>query len=256
MYGRIRVGRQGFMGDLSITTFAESTQVAAAADEIEKAVWSKMGFLNFSEPFVHYFDLMERYPDFQVAVVDRDRDYVVATGNLIPLYHDDPNDLPDGGWDWALRRAWETIDRKPNMVVGLSVSVPDAYRNRGLARLTLGAMRNLAESKDLGLPYLPVRPTMREHHLDMDIADYAGWRRADGKLYDPWLRSHEGVGGRMLGICRRSMVIEKPVGFWEAWSGQAYDASGDYPIAGGCAPVVIDLDKGIGTYVEPNVWYH
>lgn len=244
------------MDDLLITTFAESAKIANAADEIEKAVWSRLGFLNFSEPFVHYFDLMERYPDYQVAIVDRERDYVVATGNLIPLYHDDPSDLPDDGWDWALRRAAETVQRVPNMVVGLSVSVPNAHRNRGLARVVLGAMRNLAESKGLGTPFLPVRPTMLEQHPAMDIADYAAWRRSDGKLFDPWLRAHEGVGGRMVGLCRTSMVVEKPIGFWEAWSGQRYEASGDYPIAGGLTPVAIDLDKGTGRYTEPNVWFH
>lgn len=244
------------MGDLLITTFAESAHVATSADEVEQAVWAKLGFLNFSDPFVHYLPLMERYPDYQVAIVDRSRDYVVATGTLFPLYHDDPSNLPDGGWDWAVQRAAETVDRKPNMVVGLSVSVPDAYRNRGLARLTLGAMRNLVESKGLGLPFLPVRPTMREHHLDMPITDYVRWRRDDGKLCDPWLRSHEGVGGRMVGICHRSMIVEKPVGFWEAWSGQVYETSGDYTIAGGIAPITIDLEKGIGTYVEPNVWFN
>ncbi|TVV77261.1 transferase [Sphingomonas solaris] len=244
------------MEDLLITTFAESPKIADAADYIEKAVWARLGFLNFSDPFVHYFDLMERYPDYQIAVVDRQRDFVVATGNLIPLYHDDLSTLPDGGWDWALRQAAATVDRAPNMVVGLSVSVPDAYRNRGLARVVLGAMRNLAESKGLGTPYLPVRPTMREFHLDIDIADYVTWRRDDGKLFDPWLRSHEGAGGRMVGLCRESMVIRKPVNFWEAWSGQRYEASGRFPIAGGLAPVTIDLERGIGTYVEPNVWYH
>ena len=244
------------MEDLLITTFAESAKVAKSADEVEKAVWSKLGFLNFSDPFVHYFDLMDRYPEYQVAVFDRKRNYVVATGNLIPLYHDDPSNLPDGGWDWALERAAETVDRAPNMVVGLSVSVPDAYRNRGLARIVLGAMRNIVESKGMGTPYLPVRPTMLEQHLDMDIADYAAWRRTDGKLFDPWLRSHEGVGGRMVGICHASMVIEKPVGFWEAWSGERYEASGRYPIAGGLAPIAIDIEKGVGTYIEPNVWFH
>jgi hypothetical protein len=244
------------MDDLLITTWAESEDIAQAADELEEAVWSQMGFLNHSEPFVNYYDLMRYYPDYQIAIIDQKRDYVVATGNLLPMRHDDFPGLPDGGWDWAIDQAHKTRELAPNMVVGLSISVPSAYRNRGLARVVLGAMRNIVASKGLGTPYLPVRPTMRERHLDTDIAEYATWRREDGKLYDPWLRSHEAAGGRMIGICRESMVIEKSVGFWEAWSGQAYEKSGDYPIAGGLAPVAIDLERGIGRYVEPNIWYH
>lgn len=244
------------MADFLITTWAESDEIAQAADELEEAVWSQMGFLNHSAPFANYYDLMRHHADYQIAIIDRKRDYVVATGNLLPLHHHNLPELPEGGWDWAIDRAHKTRDLAPNMVVGLSVSVPQAHRNRGLARVVLGAMRNIVASKGLGAPYLPVRPTLREKHLDVDIADYATWRRSDGLLYDPWLRSHEAAGGRMIGICRESMVIEKSVGFWEAWSGQAYQTSGDYPIAGGLAPVAIDLERGVGSYVEPNIWYH
>src|SRR6476620_4649416 len=103
------------MDNLLITTFAESSKVANSADEMEKAVWSRMGFLNFSEPFVHYFNLIERYPEYQIAVIDRDRDYVVATGNLVPMFYDDPSNLPERGWDWALQCAAETTSCAPNM---------------------------------------------------------------------------------------------------------------------------------------------
>jgi hypothetical protein len=51
------------------------------------------------------------------------------------------------------------------------------------------------------------------------------------------------------------MVVEEPVGFWEMWSGRTYSESGKYAIDGALAPVSIELEQGIGRYVEPNVWF-
>jgi hypothetical protein len=45
------------------------------------------------------------------------------------------------------------------------------------------------------------------------------------------------------------------VAFWEAWNGHRFKGSGAYAIDGALAPVSIELEKGIGRYVEPNVWF-
>ena len=50
------------------------------------------------------------------------------------------------------------------------------------------------------------------------------------------------------------MVVEEPVGFWETWSAQAFDSSGDYELEGALVPVKIDLERQRGRYEEPNVW--
>jgi uncharacterized protein (AIM24 family) len=50
------------------------------------------------------------------------------------------------------------------------------------------------------------------------------------------------------------MVVEEPIAFWENWSTQRFEASGDYTLEGAIAPVTIDLDRQMGTYEEPNVW--
>src|SRR3546814_1352825 len=57
-----------------------------------------------------------------------------------------------------------------------------------------------------------------------------------------------------LGICRNSMVVEEPVGFWETWSGKHINASGDFEIENGIVPVQIDMARNVGRYAEPNVW--
>ena len=75
-----------------------------------------------------------------------------------------------------------------------------------------------------------------------------------GGAYDPWLRSHLSVGGRMVGPCERSMVVHEPIAFWENWSSRRFEESGDYALDGAIAPVKIDLKRQTGTYEEPNVW--
>ena len=51
------------------------------------------------------------------------------------------------------------------------------------------------------------------------------------------------------------MVIEEPVAFWETWTGREFADSGDYEVAGGLCPVSIQLERGVGSYIEPNVWF-
>ena len=60
--------------------------------------------------------------------------------------------------------------------------------------------------------------------------------------------------GKIVGLAERSMVVHEPLAFWETWSKQHFQASGNYALEGAIAPVKIDVDQRIGTYEEPNVW--
>ena len=100
------------------------------------------------------------------------------------------------------------------------------------------ALLQLAESKGLDGVVVPVRPSVKAMHP---------------QPYDPWLRSHYSVGGKLIGPCERSMVVHEPVAFWENWAKKRFERSGAYALEGALAPVRIDLDSQSGTY-EPNVW--
>ena len=50
------------------------------------------------------------------------------------------------------------------------------------------------------------------------------------------------------------MVISGSVAEWEAWSGLAFPASGEYVVPGALVPVEVDREHDVATYVEPNVW--
>ena len=84
--------------------------------------------------------------------------------------------------------------------------------------------------------------------------DYLTWKREDGLPFDPWLRVHIKAGGKIIGICRSSMVISGSVSEWEQWTGLVFGESGDYIVDEALIPVNIDKEHEIGRYIEPNVW--
>jgi hypothetical protein len=62
------------------------------------------------------------------------------------------------------------------------------------------------------------------------------------------------MGAEVLATAPRSQTMTGTVAQWEAWTGMRLPATGAYVIPGGLAPLEVDLDRDLGTYVEPNVW--
>jgi hypothetical protein len=132
--------------------------------------------------------------------------------------------------------------------------VPRALQARGASRVTLEAMIAIARRHGLEALIAPVRPSWKERYPLTPIERYAGWRRDDGLLFDPWLRVHERLGAETLKPERRSLRITGAVADWEAWTGLALPESGEYVFPGGLATVAIDREADVGRYWEPNVW--
>ena len=241
------------MSSFSVRSRADSPAICKAARAIEEAAWSRLGYLNYTRShYQHFAALIERHPDLQLCLIDDTTGYVVAASCCAP-FHWDGAPLPPEGWDWAVEQAM--AGGEANAACMLTLSVPDLYRSRGLARQLLRAVRSRVEDAGLMVLVAPVRPAMKALHPGVSIDDYAKWRRADGLHYDSWMRSHESCGGALVGPCHRSMVIDEPLGFWENWLGRRIDRSGDHPIAGALGPLKVDLESGRGRYEEPNIWF-
>lgn len=244
------------MDKLIIKSRADDPTLAKAASVVEQAAWIRLAFLNFTRShYAYYEELLDYYAEYQLCLVNEESGYVVAAANCVPFYCEEPDDLPDEGWDWIVETAYRTRNRPANMLGGLAVSVPPAYQASGLARVMIRAMKDLANAKGLMGPVIPVRPSLKSKHPHVPMSDYIAWRDEQGRIYDPWMRSHAAMGGSILKPCERSMVVEEPVGFWEAWTNRRFSESGDYEIDGGLTPLKIDLGRGIGCYAEPNVWF-
>ena len=243
------------MARLAIRSRADSPELQKAASSIEQAAWNELGYLNYTRAhYEHYQGLLDQYPEYQLCLVDEETGYPVAVANSVPFACSGPDDLPAEGWDWVVETAARTKNKPANMLGALAVSVPAVHRSKGYARLIIRSLLSLTEAKKLNGIVVPVRPTGKVRHPWVPIADYMAWTDDSGRPYDPWLRSHLSSGGKMVGPCERSMTVHEPLGFWENWSKQRFEATGDYALQGGIAPVKIDVDRQTGTYEEPNVW--
>ncbi len=239
----------------AVKTRADSPELRKAAMAIEQAAWSSLGFLNFTRAhFAFYQDLLEEHADCQLCLVDEATGYPVAVGNCVPLACDF-NDLPPEGWDWIVETAANDRRKPKNALGALAISVPGIHRGKGVARIMIEEFRKLATAKSLDGVIAPVRPSAKHKHPFIPMETYLGWTDERGRIYDPWLRSHLAAGGKIIKPADRSMVVEEPVAFWEMWRGSPFEATGEYAVDGALAPVSIDLEKGAGRYVEPNVWF-
>jgi GNAT superfamily N-acetyltransferase len=182
-------------------------------------------------------------PEFQFALVEDGE--LLAEGNSIPV-----SGLP-ASWRGAFPNAFggDTPDR----LCALAILVDPDHQGKGLSRLMLEHMRALAHERGWEL-VAPVRPSLKHRYPLTPIERYAEWRRADGLLFDPWLRSHERLGAEVLGIAKDSLVAEGTVAELEEWAGLELPESGSYVVPGALVPVEVDRERDRGSYREPNVW--
>jgi hypothetical protein len=203
---------------------------------------------------VYWGRLTVERPEFQFFLLD-DRDEVITRGHSIPLHWDGTtSDLP-AGIDGAIARGFD--EGNANVLCALLVTVPRDVQSRGLSSAALQAMRDLARAHRLTSLIAPVRPSRKDHYPLVPIERYAAWRRADGLLFDPWMRVHERMGATLLKPEPHSLRITGTVAEWERWTDMGFPESGDYWFPGGLAIVAIDRQADRGRYWEPNVWmYH
>ncbi len=186
-------------------------------------------------------------PDLTLSVGDRQGLAAVVNGVAI-TWDGRPDHLP-GGWDGSLESALRTT--APDTAVGLAVMVEPSRRRQGWGATALRALAGAAGRAGLGRLIIPVRPTGKSSNPGMSMEAWVA-RRSRGEPVDPWLRTHERIGGTVLGICQRSMVIEGEADQWAAWTGRTPPHEGPWIVDGALAPV--QFDGGRGSYQEPNVW--
>jgi GNAT superfamily N-acetyltransferase len=195
-------------------------------DEVSNRYWGRL-----------YTD----FADFQFALVDGDE--LVAEGNCVPVAGQPAN------WRDAFLAVFER-GGEPDRVCALAIMVSPAHRGRGVSSLMLEHMRELAAP--FGRLVAPVRPTLKERYPLIPIEQYVRWRRDDGTHFDPWIRTHERLGGEVTGTAEEAMLIEGSREEWSEWTELEFPADGDYVLPGALVPV--RFADGHGVYREPCVW--
>ncbi|HEY8645190.1 MAG TPA: GNAT family N-acetyltransferase [Gaiellaceae bacterium] len=194
-----------------------------------------------------YWDrLYTDFAAFQLAVLDGDELIGEVHALSLPVVGDA---LPTG-WDEAFERGMEAGGG--NVVSLLAISVKPKARGKGLPALLIAEVQNIARRAGHESVIAPVRPTLKDRYPLIAIERYVEWRREDGSHFDPWIRTHERLGGVIVGPCRDSMFIQAPVADWQEWTGMEFPEDGMYIVPGMLAP--LEVRDGVGTHVEPNVW--
>ena len=202
---------------------------------------------------VYWSRLTEERPEFQFHLIG-DSEEILARARSIPVRWDGTIDDLPAGIDGAIARAFD--EGGANVLCALVIMVPRDLQSRGLSATAVEAMRAIAREHGLGSLIAPVRPSWKERYPLVPIERYAAWRRADGLLFDPWMRVHERLGATVVKAEPRSLRITGTVGEWEEWTGLTFPESGEYWFGGGLATVAIDREADRGGYWEPNVWMH
>jgi GNAT superfamily N-acetyltransferase len=235
-----------------VVTYAERPDLAARLGELAD-VWAE--FMHHGDVTTRYWPSFAsaRFPEFQLILYDDASDAILGRGQTTPFRWDgSPADLPDGV-DGVLRRVYEE-GGEPTTLSALVAVVDPAQQRRGLSRLIIEGMRDVAARRGLDALVAPVRPMLKPRYPLTPIERYLTWRRDDSELFDPWLRLHERLGAEIIGVCLGSLVVSGSVAEWEAWTGMTFPDSGPYVVEGALVPVEIDLERDLGRYVEPNVW--
>jgi GNAT superfamily N-acetyltransferase len=153
--------------------------------------------------FMYHDPLLERlfgrviaeYAEFHFYVWDNERKEVVGGGNAIPTAWDgDGASLPDGGVDAVVEARFAEGTPAPTVLYALQILIARECRGQGLSSRMIERMGEIGRAHGLDTLIAPVRPTLKHRYpltpIDSDIA----WRRPDGTLLDPRLRTHERLG--------------------------------------------------------------
>jgi GNAT superfamily N-acetyltransferase len=192
------------------------------------------------------------YPEYQFVLYDDEADELVAEGHTLPVPWDGSVEGLPAGFDGIFERGFG--DEEKTALSAMAAEIRPAFQGGGLAVRVLEVMRDVARRHGLGALIAAVRPSLKERYPLAAIDEYAQWSRPDGLPFDPWLRVHARIGGRILRPEPRSLRISGTVAEWEEWTQMAFPVSGEYVFPHGLALLSIDRAADVGLYYEPNVW--
>jgi hypothetical protein len=204
-----------------------------------------------------WHELLDRFPDYQLALYDRENKHVAAMGNSFPLRWDESlENLPEDGWDWAFKKAVQDHRQgiSPNYHCAIQVVIHPDYRGHRLSTPMIKTVHAVTKDKGLQALIIPVRPSEKSKYPLISIDDYIIWKNKEGLPFDAWLRVHVRLGGKIIKTCHESKTIRGTRAEWEEWTGLKFPQSGEYVIPGVLVPMQMDINRDLGIYVEPNAW--
>ena len=204
-----------------------------------------------------WHELLDRFPEYQLALYDTENKRVAAMGNSFPLrWEDSLEDLPEDGWDWVFVKAVKDHKQglSSNYHCAIQAVIHPEYRGHGLSARIIEAVRAVSKAKDLQALIIPIRPSEKSKYPLTSIDDYITWKNEEELPFDAWIRVHVRLGGKIIKTCHESKTIRGTRAEWEEWTGLKFPQSGEYVLADALVPIEMNVERDEGIYIEPNVW--
>lgn len=243
------------MTEFQVVTLAERPDLIDAVNHLGGSPWPEF-MLHDPIADKHFWRLYDTFQKFQVALLDEDGE-LAGEGNAIPVTWDGTvEDLPLEGWDAIMLRGINNYKNgiKPDTLSAIQAVAAPKYVGKGVSQQIIRAMKKVAQREGLKALVAPVRPNLKHRYPLTPMENYIQWKHTDGSLFDPWLRTHARLGAKIMRVCPQSMTITGTIGEWESWTEMRFPESGTYIIPGALSPVMFDLERDEGRYIEPNVW--
>lgn len=230
---------------LTIITAAEQVDLLPQINQLAHQSFTRFFFEGDHVVAERWEKVLEQFKKFQFALFEGKE--VVGGGITIPLTWDGTVDhLPQ-----SPEELYPTDPGEPNVLCAL---VPKKHQGRGISPYILHGMKAIAKKHGFISLIAPVYPHHKSRYPLVPMERYAQWKREDGLPYDPWIRVHWRLGGKILKVMPRASIVQGTVQQWEEWTGMYFPESGIYVTPETIAPVTIDVEKNEGIYIEPNVW--
>jgi len=204
-----------------------------------------------------WHELLDRFPEYQLALYDTENKRVAAMGNSFPLrWEGSLENLPEDGWDWVFVKAVKDHKQglSSNYHCAIQAVIHPEYRGHGLSARIIEAVRAVSKAKDLQALIIPVRPSEKSKYPLTSIDDYITWKNEEELPFDAWIRVHVRLGGKIIKTCHESKTIRGTRAEWEEWTGLKFPQSGEYVLADALVPIEMNVERDEGIYIEPNVW--
>lgn len=239
--------------DLEIVTASAWPELGDEAAAAFRERWPEFIFHDPVPP--QYMSRVNDYfADFDILILIDG--HVAAGGWGVPFAWDVTlADLPEG-YDSALVRSVDDFEagRSPTAFSFMAAAVHPDHDKQGLATEVLRALVERATAADIMHVVAPIRPTWKHKYPQVPMSEYATWVRDDGLSIDPWIRTHQRMGSRILKVAANSMVIPGTVAEWEQWADMPFPVSGFYVVPAGLNLLDVDRDGDTAIYREENLW--
>ncbi len=182
---------------LEVVTASDRPDLEEEAAAAFRQRWPEFIF-NDPTPPQYLGRVHEYFSEYDVLLLADSRVAAGGWGVLI-AWDGTPEALPEG-YDAALVSAVEDREagRTPNTLCFMAAAVHPDHDRQGLAAEVLAALTDRAGRAGISHVVAPIRPTWKQRYPQVPMLEYAAWSREDGLSIDPWIRTHQRMGARIL----------------------------------------------------------